>query len=155
MTYKLTELNEVSDKEAKKANYQKLSAGERMRCQACNGIYWRLFYDRAQCMSCRCITRLETEITPGSRLGNLKDVPWVKWQVAKYKDGRIRAPLTGRSEFVIYAHMLKSRVGGLELLLHPKLKGYWFYGKLEEKFKQMTASEILQYLKANDSTRPR
>lgn len=147
MTYRLEPIDKELDKFSKKENYRDLKPGERMRCDACNSIYWRLFYDRAQCMGCRSITRFETESVQGRRPGDLRDVTWIKWQTGKYQDGRVRDPLRKRSEFVVYRNLLKCRVGGTELIIHPQLKGYWYYGRVEEQFKAMTPSQIMVYMK--------
>lgn len=146
MTYKLEPIDAMMDYMARKENYHELKAGERLRCQACNSIYWRVFYDRAQCMGCRSITRVVVEKTRPKAFGDLRDVTWITWQVNKFKDGRVRDPITKRSEFVVYKNLLKARIGGTEFLIYPQLLGSWFYGRLEEKFKQMTPSQILKYL---------
>lgn len=146
MTYKLEQLDNLLDKQTKKENYRALELGEKLRCQACNSIYWRVFYDRVQCMGCRSFTRIETELIGSTRYRDLRDVTWIRWQVSKYKDGRVRDPLFRRSEFIIYRNLLRNRVGGTEFIIHPQVKGSWFYGKLEEKFQQMTPSQIMKYL---------
>lgn len=121
-----------------------------MRCSACNSIYWRLFYDRAQCMGCRSLTRFETASSDvRTYYKDLRDVTWIKWQQSKYTDGRVRDPLRKRSEFVVFKNLIKCRVGGTELMIHPQLKGYWYYGKVKEEFKTMTPNQILEQLKSN------
>jgi hypothetical protein len=153
MTYKLVELDKELDKFSRKENYQELKLGEKMRCAACNSIYWRLFYDRAQCMGCKSLSRFDTDnSTTMCYYHDLRDVTWIKWQVGKYADGRVRDPLRKRSEFVVFKNLLKCRVGGTELLIHPQLKGYWFYGKVQEEFKTMTTAQILAYLKNNNNS---
>lgn len=148
MTYKLTEIDKEKDKFSKHENYRLLKPSERMRCDACNSIYWRIFYDRAQCMGCKSLTRFETDNTAFKcYYHDLRDVPWVRWQTSKYSDGRVRDPLRKRSEFIVYKNLLRCRVGGTELMINPQLKGYWFYGKLQEEFKTMTPNQILTYLK--------
>jgi len=151
MTYKFEVLDNEKDNFSKKNNYVELKPGERMRCAACNSIYWRLFYDRAQCMGCRSITRFETDQKDFKcYYHDLRDVPWIKWQINKHADNRVRDPLRGRSDFVVYRNLLRCRVGGTELMINPQLKGYWYYGKLQEEFKTMTPSQILKYLKSNN-----
>lgn len=156
VTYRLESIDSKLDLQAQRENYKELQPNEKLRCSACNSIYWRLFYDRAICMGCRSITRLRTESGGVYRCHDLRDVSWIRWQVNKFRDGRVRDPITKRSEFIIFRHMLKSRVGGTEFLIHPQIKGTWYYGKLEEHFKTMTPNQIMAFLHNSlEDVRPR
>jgi hypothetical protein len=118
-------------------NYKEMT-GDRMRCQHCQGFYWRLWHDQAQCLACQDYSAIEVGkfensnqlILPIDLMPNsLLRVDWIREQLLG-KNGiddnkRVLNPVSGRSEFIIYADRLKCRVTGIEILIQPEITGYW------------------------------
>jgi len=141
MTYRLEPLETEKDISYRRANLMALMDGERMRCQACSGIYFRVFYDRAQCMSCRNFTRFAT--TPADGFNDLRSSQWVRMLLEKFPDGRVRDPKSGRPEFVVYRDRLVSRISGTICFLDSPIKGTWLLGdKYEAKKLAKSAMEM-------------
>lgn len=173
MTYhRLFETHHFSQeelKELREANY--LAATEdRLRCQHCQGFYWRLWWDMAQCLGCQHYTMIEVGQKADEKQlefgfaynpyeNTLLAVEWIAQQL-NGKDGntpreKIKDPLSDRTEFLIFPDRLKCRVTSTETLIQPKISGYWI---LKEKPKVdnpslITADKALQLVRSRQEER--
>lgn len=112
----------------KAENWRAFPQDDRLRCHVCKGIYWRLWADVAQCMGCRSFTGLETNGPTGSLL----DVGWVNFALQTNNDNRVRDPISGRAEWVVFHNKLKGRTSDQEMVLEPSLKGSWLMTIVED-----------------------
>ena len=151
MTYRLTKIDYQEDLKWRRLNLLPMPIDERLRCQGCNGIYWRVFFDRAQCMSCRSFTRLVTE--PADGYNDLRSSKWVRLLLEKFEDGRIRDPKSGRPEFVIYKDRLVSRISGTVCYIDSSIKGSWFLGEVHEARKVLKSRDMAEAVAKSSALR--
>lgn len=138
------------DPKYKTENWRVFPGDDRLRCQVCHGIYWRLWEDVAQCMSCRSFTAVEV----GGPTGTMHDVKWADF--ALQTDTRIRDPLTGKSEWIIYRDKLRARTNGQELVLNPPITGTWLAATAPVlPSKVMNSREAIEVIKKSTALRNR
>lgn len=146
-------------------NKQKMN-DDRLRCQHCSGFYWRLWADQCQCLACQSYTVLEVGGVTENQLEfdfikhnglqhpfNLTAVSWIKEQLTT-KNGtlelrrRIKDPVSGRTEFIIFKDRLKCRVTSTEILIKPQISYYWIIKEITQvKEKVITNLEALEIVK--------
>ena len=145
------------DLKFKEQNYHEMPAADRLRCQACKFFYFRLWYDRAQCLSCRRYTRLEVgepenpkqvqllkdETAEGVKLiqPDLRRVSWVRLSLSKQKDQRVRCLNCTRAEFTLYKSHLICRWCRTEIMLAPGLTGFWLLADQSEVKPKITSEK--------------
>lgn len=142
------------DLKYKAENWKDFPVADRLRCQVCRGIYWRLWDNVAQCMGCRSFTGLETN-GPGK---TLRDVEWVSFALTADGggDARVRDPISGRSEWVVMHDKLKGRTSDQEMVLSPTIKGTWLMAKvIGSPHKAMNNKEAINVIKKSTALRNR
>lgn len=140
----------IIDIKYKSDNWKDFPEADRLRCQCCNGIYWRLWEDVAQCMGCRSFTGFELN----GPTGTMKDVKWA--EVSLQSDTRIRDPISGKSEWVIFRDRLRARGTGQELILEPTVKGTWLMSpavKLAKKL--LNSKDVISAFKKSNALKNR
>ena len=138
-------------------NYKEMT-DDRLRCQHCQGFYWRLWYDQAQCQACQNYTIIEVkpikEITIGlgvfKNFNNLLQVDWIREQLGSDLTNRVEDPLSNRTEFIIFKDKLRCRVTGTETAISPEISGYWILGRIPKvEGKSLTEEEALEIVRRN------
>ena len=139
---------------------------DRIRCQHCHGFYWRLWFDVAQCLACQHYAVLQVgkpvnkdQLTFNfvELQDNLLRVVWIRAQLTSKETGeytkeRVKDPLTGRTEFIIFADRLRCRVTGNETLITPQITAFWLLDSIPKvKGKVLTAQEALQIVKQKEA----
>lgn len=148
---------------------------DKLRCQSCQGFYWRVWIDQAQCVSCQQYTMIEIgDRSASGQLefdfvrqdavdaydGTLLNVPWVREQLRSAEGfdvrRRIKDPLSGRSEFVVYRDRFRCRVTGYEIAVVPNIQKYWLLKALPRKKPNrfITTEEALNLVKNNRPEQP-
>lgn len=144
--------------ELRKQNYIPLTE-DRFRCAHCQGFYWRLWVDMAQCLGCQNYSIIEVDCDKHLEIGigqiranNLLQVGWILEQVRdKYQvdiTKRVKDPISDRTEFIIFKDRLRCRVTGTETLISPNISGSWILNnspKIESKV--LTEEEALKLVK--------
>ena len=158
MTYYREEVDPDSLVAYRLENYKEMS-DDRLRCQHCQGFYWRLWYDQAQCLACQNYTRIEIkpvkEIVMGlgtfKNLDNLLQVDWIREQLGlDLVINRVRDPLSDRTEFIVFKDKLRCRVTGTETAISPEISGYWILGRVPKvEAKSLTEEEALEIVRRN------
>jgi hypothetical protein len=93
-------------------------------------------------MGCRSYTGIELF----GPIPSLRAVQWINFALST--DDRIRDPISGKSEWIVFHNRIKARNNGQELALSPCLKGTWFMGKVPKVNKKvMTNKEAIDVLK--------
>lgn len=158
--FSLDELIELRD------NNKQPMTEDRLRCQHCSGFYWRLWADQAQCLACQAYTIIEVGELIDAQLEfdfikhnglqhphNLTAVQWVQEQLTTNQGKvelkrKIKDPVSGRTEFVIFRDRLKCRITGTEVLIKPEISFYWIVkGIPQVKEKIITNLEALEIVK--------
>lgn len=149
-------------------NYREMTV-DRLRCQYCQGFYWRVWFDMVQCVGCRSYTMLEVgeDVNPDQlefdfvenhSSNTLLSVAWIREQIFDPAnehlaiDTRVKDPLSGRSEFIVFSDRLRCRVTGTETELNPKIRAHWLMDRLpQHKNKVLGAKEALAIVKERKS----
>lgn len=141
---------------------------DRMRCQHCQGFYWRLWFDQAQCLSCQHYSMLEvgvedpTWMVSGTKqlefgfvqpvLHNLLAVQWVREQLTGKElidiNRRIKDPLSDRTEFIIFKDRIRCRVTGTETQIKPEITAFWILKSIPKvEGKTLTGQQALDIVR--------
>lgn len=158
--FSIDELNEI-----RAANKQPMT-DDRLRCQHCSGFYWRLWADQVQCLACQAYTIIEVGEVLEAQLEfdfvkhnglqyphNLTAVQWVREQLTTSQGKveikrKIKDPVSGRTEFIIFKDRLKCRITGTEILIKPEISYYWIVKNIPQvKEKIITNLEALEIVK--------
>ena len=140
------------DRKFKRFNYQDLSTEDRVRCQACYQLYFRLWHDRCQCLSCGVYTRFETK---GG--GDLKETSWIQARLeADQTTDRVKCPRCRKCEYSIFKKLIKCRWCREAFPLQTELVGFWLlenlmalHGdeRLEELRTQLTKGQLTNQIR--------
>jgi hypothetical protein len=151
--------------EIRNENYHRMG-DDRLRCQHCQGFYWRLWHDQAQCLACQYYTMIELgdnenpqqlmlSLAPYDVIPpTLLQVGWIREQLLE-KEGvdcnkRVTDPVSGRTEFIIFHDRLRCRVSAMETLIWPHIQGYWLLGHRPTVYKKLiTEAEALDIVRKN------
>lgn len=169
MTTRRIVIDEKLFEKYREVNVRKMT-NDRLRCQYCQGFYWRVWIDQIQCIGCQYYTMIEVGEEPMKKqlefpfmfmtqepLANdtLLTVKWIRAQL-RGPNGievhrRIKDPISGRSEFVVFKDRLRCRVTGSEVQLVPRIKRYWIVKSLPSAWEQrmITAEEAFELVKKN------
>lgn len=134
----------------KSENWKPFPVDDRLRCQACNGIYWRLWEDAAQCMGCRSYTGIVID----GPTGTFRDVKWAAFSLLT--DTRLRDPVSGKSEWIVFKDKIRSRSNKQELIVSPTIQGTWLMvAKTEIPSKAMNSKEAIEVFKKSTAIKNR
>jgi len=157
MTYQRAEI-EIEKLDKFRLDNFKLMTDDRLRCQHCQGFYWRLWYDQAQCLACQNYTVIDVapvkEVTIGigtfKSMPNLLQVDWIREQLRENYLGRVKDPLSDRTEFIVFRDKLRCRVTGTETAISPEITGYFILGRVPKiENKSLTEEEALEIVRRN------
>lgn len=169
MTYYREEVEPDQLDRFKLENYKEMT-DDRLRCQHCQGFYWRLWFDQAQCLACQNYTVVEVKPVKEIKIGlgvftnfsNLLQVDWIREQLnggpkdsiedhnTAFMHRRVKDPLSDRTEFIIFKDKLRCRVTGTETAISPEISGYWILGKVPKvEGKSLTEEEALEIVRRN------
>lgn len=158
MTYhRIVDVEQQTLERFKLENYREMTE-DRLRCQHCQGFYWRLWFDQAQCQACQNYTMIEVrpikEVSIGlgtfKNLNNLLQVDWIREQLGNDLAKRVEDPLSNRTEFIIFKDKLRCRVTGTETAISPQIHGYWIVGRIPKvEGKSLTEKEALEIVRRN------
>lgn len=110
----------------KSLNYQPVPTDDKVRCPVCRFFYWRLWFDRAQCLGCRTYLMLEA-----GKGKDLRAVAWVAKAIELTHDHRVHCPGCARTEYTLRQDVLKCRWCARQFGLKPVLTGTWALVKLD------------------------
>jgi hypothetical protein len=122
-------------------NYREMSPADRLRCHACSFGYFRLWFDRGQCLSCRRYTRIEIgepenprqlQLLKGETMEGVMLIPpdfrrvsWIRLSFTRQSDQRVRCLSCGRAEHTVFHSRLICRWCHAEINLEPPVTGSW------------------------------